>query len=151
MAQRLAEMMLLAKNNHAGQKYGEHDYFDYHILGVLSILTTLNEFKESGAGMMEDMMIVAVGHDIIEDTDITSENLVELGFDTFIINQIQFLSRDNQTSKERYIQLINKHPVAHAVKKADTLFNLNESLKINDQKRIKKYSEQLAKLSIVRH
>lgn len=51
----------LAKKIHKGQKYGKHDYFDYHVMNVY------NRVKSKGYGY--EYQIVALLHDTIEDTD----------------------------------------------------------------------------------
>ena len=55
----------LSKESHQGQKYGPHDYFDYHIKGVVNSLIE-HQFSEV-------YIITALLHDSVEDTPLTLE------------------------------------------------------------------------------
>lgn len=60
----------LAKYFHSGQKYGDYDYFEYHLRGVVELLSEV-----SLSPVKEDMIVVAFLHDTLEDTSCTYETL----------------------------------------------------------------------------
>ena len=66
-----------------------------------------------------DEMIVAVLHDVIEDTDITIEYLTDAGFDNYIIESIIDLTRLKDEDYFSYIHRLAKNKLARKVKVAD--------------------------------
>lgn len=143
----LLRVMVLAQKGHKGQKYGEHDYFEFHILGVLSTLMTVDLFVKATESAKEAMMIVAIGHDLLEDTSLTALELRRLNFSEGVIGAIELLTRTPEVSKEQYIENIKQDNIARAVKIADTIFNLKQSVAIEDTRRINKYRAQLDRLT----
>lgn len=134
----LSEVYKLVKEAHTGQKYGKHDYM-YHINQVYSCVS---DFVDD-----TDVDAIALCHDLLEDTEVTYIELVELiGVNN--ANSVKLLSKNYCVpySYEKYIHLIKTDKKALIVKKADTLCNLTESVKLNDIKRIKKYTKQLEML-----
>lgn len=132
----------LARKAHKGQYYGDQDYYTGHILKVTQKLTDVVMCCDD-----EDSEIVATLHDIVEDTDVTLSNLAFIhGFDSRIIDAVDAITkRDNETRKE-YIKRCKNNAIAHRVKIADTLANLEASVASCDAWRVKKYSKQLIEL-----
>ena len=129
----------LSKHFHKGQKYGEHDYYAYHILGVVKTLELVA--KE----VTEDMIIVALLHDVLEDTTCglgTLENIFNLN----ICNAVLRLSNITTHDYSSYIEHVLGHGVARIVKYADSLFNHQECVKVGDMKRAEKYQRNLQQM-----
>ena len=63
--------------------------------------------------------VVALLHDIIEDTDVTSEQLEEAGMSEFVIKAVLCLTRKNGEPYEDFILRAAKNPIAREVKIAD--------------------------------
>ncbi len=87
---------------------------------------------------------VAVLHDVIEDTNITRDRLVELGVSTLVVQHVEVLTRDSKDSYEAYIDRIVQYPVVIPIKIADLEDNMDlktitRSLKQSDMERLKKY------------
>lgn len=87
--------------------------------------------------------VVALLHDVIEDTDVTPEQLEELGFSEFVIKAVLCLTRHDGETYEDFIQRAANNPVAREVKIADLednmdLRRLNE-VKEEDIERTEKY------------
>lgn len=124
---------------HKDQKYGEHDYWTRHVCAV--------ERKTKELFNTDlDLMIVAQLHDNLEDSDeFDSEYLVKV-FGVEITDAIISITKDKNESRNQYIERVKKNKLALKVKICDTVCNLEESIKIQDSKRIIRYSEQLARL-----
>ena len=75
----------------------------------------------------QDKTIVALLHDVIEDTDVTYDNLREHGFSEEIINSIRLLTKTKDTKLDVYFENIKADPVARAVKIADLTHNTDKS------------------------
>lgn len=127
----------LSRHFHKGQKYGEHDYFDYHITGVLNTL-----YQVSKEYPTEEMIIVALLHDVLEDTECTWETLQNI-FGSDVAEYVDCLSYVKGYDKDRYLRNISICPVTRIVKYADSLFNYNECIKDGMFKRAKKYKYNL--------
>jgi (p)ppGpp synthase/HD superfamily hydrolase len=73
----------------------------------------------------EDSTIVALLHDVVEDSDITIEELEAEGFRPHVIEAIDLLSRKKGQSYNDYIWKIKPNSLARKVKIADLEHNLD--------------------------
>ena len=129
----------LSKHFHKGQKYGEHDYYEHHIFGVVKTLDLVA--KE----LTEDMIIVALLHDVLEDSDCEYETLENI-FNFNICDSVLRLSKISSYDQSDYIEGILYSDTARIVKYADSLFNHQECVKGGDMKRAEKYQRNLKEL-----
>ena len=91
-------------------------------------------------------MIVAQLHDNLEDSyEFDSEYLYKV-FGVEITDAVIAITKDKNESRNQYIERVKQNDLALKVKICDTICNIEESIKIQDVKRIVRYSEQLAKL-----
>ncbi len=91
----------------------------------------------------EKTTVVALLHDVLEDTDITEEDLRNYGFAEEIISTLLLLTRNDEEDYFAYINKIKKDPDARAVKLADLKHNSDlsrlDSVDQNALKRFEKY------------
>ena len=91
--------------------------------------------------------IVALLHDVIEDTDVTPEMMEEMDFSEFIIKAVVCLTRREGESYEDYVRRAARNPIAREVKMADLEDNMNlnrlPEVSEEDLRRLKKYREAL--------
>ena len=127
----------LSRHFHKGQKYGEHDYFEYHIFGVLKTL-----YQVSKEHTTEEMVIVALLHDVLEDTECTWDTIENI-FGESVLRSVAILTKVEFLSPDDYIERIIRHKTPRLVKYADSLFNYNECIKDGNLKRAKKYKHNL--------
>lgn len=90
-------------------------------------------------------------HDVLEDTDLTADDLYLLGVDDSVINRVSVLTRVDGVGYKNYIKKIKKYAkinndkIILAVKISDLNDNLNVSrlkvLQSDDFCRLKKYME----------
>lgn len=73
----------------------------------------------------EEEMIVAVLHDVIEDTNITEEDLKVKGFSKQIIDALKLLTHPNHEHYMDYIKRISSNSLATQIKLADLSDNIN--------------------------
>jgi (p)ppGpp synthase/HD superfamily hydrolase len=110
------EMRLLAKAAHKDQtrRDGITPYFEGHV--------------ERVASAVEDRLKpIALGHDLIEDTDITIEDLIRLGYPPYIIRAIDLLTHKEGVPNSVYWAGIASNHDATYVKIADIKHNLSDS------------------------
>ena len=95
----------------------------------------------------EDTTIVALLHDVVEDTEITLDDLKSYGFSDEVIEALSLLTHDNKVTYSDYIKKVATNDIARAVKKADLMHNsdLNrlENITEKDIKRVEKYKKSL--------
>lgn len=71
----------------------------------------------------EESVCVALLHDVVEDTNITFEDLIEEGFNTDIINALKLLTHIDDIPYMTYVTNIKNNPLAKKVKLADLKHN----------------------------
>lgn len=69
---------------------------------------------------------VALLHDVVEDTNITIEQLEKV-FPKEVTEALKLLTHDDNTDYFEYIRAIKKNPIAKTVKMADLLHNSDQS------------------------
>lgn len=103
----------------------------------------------------ERLRIVALLHDVLEDTDITEEYLRER-FDTEIVGAVVALTRKENESYQDFILRLSDNKMAREVKKADIKHNLSKAevyhpenpiRQRQHEKRVKRYQDALAFLN----
>jgi len=129
----------LSKHFHKGQMYGEHDYYEYHILGVVKTLHLIA--KE----VTEDMIIVALLHDVLEDSPCSYETIENI-FGTWIADNVKRLSKLGVWNFIYYMDEICRFDTTRVVKYADSFFNHQECVKSGYTERAKKYENNLREL-----
>ncbi len=101
------------------------------------------------AEQMDDEIstICALLHDVLEDTDITFENLLKMGFPQDVIMVLKLLTHEDSVPYMEYIEKISTNPIAKKVKIADLKHNSDITrLNIIDEKdkiRCEKYKKAL--------
>lgn len=98
----------------------------------------------------EHEVIVALLHDVVEDSDITMEDLAAAGFPQDVLDAIRLLTRDKETPYLEYIAHLKENPLAKKVKMADLRHNSDvtrlEGIDAEAGKRLKKYGAALQML-----
>lgn len=103
------------------------------------------------AGKMkeEELKIAAVLHDVLEDSDITAEELLKNGFPREIVEAVQVLTykKTDPGTYEEYIARVAKNRMARAVKISDIRHNMDltriQNPNEKDRKRCEKYQRAL--------
>lgn len=92
----------------------------------------------------EKACVVALLHDIVEDTDITLDDLKEMKFDSEIVDAVDAITRrEDETKYFDFIERVKKNDIARIVK----IYDLEDNMDITrlnmfgdyEQKRLKKY------------
>jgi len=91
----------------------------------------------------QDEKIIALLHDVIEDSDITLNQLENDGFPESITKRVFILTRQHHQTYEEYIETVKQDTVATSVKLADLEDNMDrtrlKTLTPKDEERLKKY------------
>ena len=98
----------------------------------------------------EETTVVALLHDVVEDTDYTLEDLKNMGFGEAVTDALALLTHDDAVEYMDYVRAIKGNPIAKAVKLADLRHNSDISrLDVVDEKslaRREKYRKAIALL-----
>ncbi len=127
----LDRAIMLAAKAHLGQldRYGKP-----YILHPLRIMTKMNH---------DDEIMVAILHDVVEDTEITLSDLREEGFAEQIVHAVDCISKREDEAYADYIERTIKSQLAVKVKIADLEDNMDirrmPELGEKDLLRLKKY------------
>ncbi len=71
----------------------------------------------------ENSTVVALLHDVVEDTEYTFEDLQKLGFNDVVIEALKLLTHDDAVPYMEYVKAIKRNKTARAVKLADLKHN----------------------------
>ena len=130
--------MIIAYNAHMNQFDRANVPYIYHPIHLAEQMDNENE------------CIVALLHDVVEDTDITFEQL-EKEFPTEVIQALKLLTHDKNVDYMDYIEKIKKNSIAKKVKIADITHNSDETrldeITPNDITRREKYKKALELLN----
>lgn len=98
----------------------------------------------------EDTTIVALLHDVIEDTDYTFDDLKTFGFDDVIIDALKLMTHDESVPYMEYVMAIKTNPIARAVKLADLQHNSDLSrLDVIDEKALKRKDKYMEAIKLL--
>ena len=99
----------------------------------------------------EQTVIVALLHDVVEDTPLTFDDLLEMGFPKEVIEVLKLLTHEDSVPYMDYVKKIATNPTAKKVKIADLNHNSDltrmDEVGEKDLKRKEKYSQALAILT----
>lgn len=144
LEEQLTHALVLASLAHDKQVDKAGMPYILHPLWVMSVVDTLEE------------KVVAVLHDVVEDTDLTLLDLSQAGFDAMVVEAIDILSRRRKETYAKYIDRIaeSNNKVAINVKISDLYHNSNVGrLKDPTEKdffRVEKYELALQRLRTVK-
>jgi (p)ppGpp synthase/HD superfamily hydrolase len=139
----LEDAIALAAGWHRGQRYPSLTGEPY-ILHPLRVMLQLNS---------EEARIVAVLHDVLEDTACSMGELRRAGYSESVIEALDRLTRRDGEAYEAYIERITEDTLARQVKLADLTDNLANNRQLADVstrrdvwERITRYERAIARL-----
>lgn len=131
----LGKMLVIATNAHAGQFDRGGAPYILHPLKVMHYLKSDDE----------ELMVMALGHDVIEDTDVTYADLREAGISERAIRGIAALTKLPGQTLAEYKEGVFANPDARRVKMADLRHNTDirrlKGVTEKDIARMAKYHE----------
>lgn len=129
----LNKMLVLATNKHSGQYDKGGQPYILHPLKVMYYLKTDDE----------ELQCIALGHDLVEDTDLTFKELKELGFSDRIIDGVRCLTKMPGETFDDYKDRVKSNKDSILVKMQDLRHNSDirrlKGVTEKDVKRIEKY------------
>lgn len=126
----------IAKAAHAGQTdKGGVPYIQH----PLAVAEAMNSEEETAAALL---------HDVIEDTELTADDLLQRGVPQRVVTAVVKLTRKEGTPYLHYVEALRDDPIAVAVKMADLkqnsdLSRLGHPPGERDLKRLEKYQRAL--------
>lgn len=98
----------------------------------------------------EQTTIVALLHDVIEDTDYTFDDLKTNGFDDVIIDALKLMTHDESVPYMAYVTEIKTNPIARAVKLADLQHNSDLSrLDVIDERALERKDKYIEAIKLL--
>ena len=108
----------LIKEKHGTQKRKQGTPYYLHPVTVCSFLAEKN--------FPIDYLITALFHDLLEDTNTTYEEILQIS-NAKVAEAVRILTKEKNYDMSNYIKRINKNDIAKMVKLADRLHNLSEA------------------------
>jgi (p)ppGpp synthase/HD superfamily hydrolase len=134
----LTQAIEIATKAHAGQIDKAGQPYISHPLAVMAKMDK------------PETKIVAVLHDVIEDSDVTIADLIDQGFPSLITEAIAAITKLDAELYEDYILRVKSNAIACEVKIADIKHNMDLSRianpTIKDFQRLEKYQKVLPQL-----
>ena len=133
------ELIVTARNfaqmAHTGQfrRDGKTPYFQ-HVDGVARLVKP----------QKPEYIATAYLHDVIEDTNYSSVDLLKIGMPMIVVDAVLLLTKFDHQPYEEYLKDVKENVIARAVKIADMTYNLNDT---PSQKQIDKYNKGLEYLN----
>ncbi|EEY34600.1 hypothetical protein [Pseudoleptotrichia goodfellowii] len=113
----------------AGKRYVYHPIY---------VMLNVKGYKEK---------VVALLHDIVEDTDVTIDKLKKAGFSKEIVKAVEVITKKKNQEYFRYLTKVKNNKIAKSVKIEDLKHNMNlkriKNISGKDYKRFEKYKEAL--------
>ena len=98
----------------------------------------------------EDTTVVALLHDVVEDTHYTLEDLAAMGFSRQVLDAIGLMTHADGVPYMDYVAKIKENPIARAVKLADLRHNSDltrlDTVDDKAKARAQKYAQAIALL-----
>lgn len=139
LEEQLEEAIKLVSIEHYSQRDKENKPYIFHLLYVMN---NIDDLKAK---------IVAILHDILEDTDITRNDLLNYGFSKDIVIAVEVLTKPKNQKYMEYIENIKCNNIARKVKIIDLKHNMDltrlSEISDKDLKRTMKYLEAYKRLS----
>ena len=99
----------------------------------------------------EEEKAVALLHDVIEDSPVSAEGLLQAGLPETVVTAVQVLTKKKEQDYQTYLETVKKNPLARVVKLADLEHNSDlsrlSSITEKDRERLKKYKKAIDFLS----
>lgn len=135
----------MAMEWHDGQLYGEKAYIT-HIADVEHKVIFLYKDDDD----IDLLRFIACLHDLFEDTECTEDEVrARLGrYEALddLIEALHAITKQKYEKREEYLIRCSANKLALKVKLADTLCNLEHSVRTGEERRILKYTNQINKL-----
>ncbi len=130
----------IAMEAHRGQKDGAGNPYILHPLRMMFAVPTESE------------KLVAILHDVVEDSDWTLKDLAKEGFPKKILDAVDSLTRrDDKETYDEFVGRARKNPIAVRVKMADLADNMDVrrtgKVAAKDLKRFQKYYRAWQKIA----
>ena len=134
------KMIRLAVKGHAGQFDRGGNPYILHVLKVMDNLHTDDE----------ELQCIAVGHDLIEDTRISSKEMLRQGISPRVVTAIEMLTKEKGQTDDEYLDVILSNIDCMRVKRADLQHNSDirrlKGIRPKDIARIIKYHDMWLKI-----
>lgn len=129
----------LSQHSHAGQKYGNQDYFLFHVEPVVKSLQL--------QGFSDSYIIVAYLHDVVEDTSVTIETIYNL-FGPVIGDAVKAITKIKGVDRADYLAICAKNKIARVVKFHDAVCNGSNCILHKDSARFNYYIDTISQLKV---
>ena len=124
----------IANEAHKNQRRRSGEPYIIHPVAVAKILCDM--------GMDVDSLCAALLHDVVEDTEITLDDLRKEGFPEEVIEALSLMTHADGVPYDDYIKALKTNPIAVKVKLADLTHNSNpDRLETIDERMLQRFEK----------
>ena len=131
----------IAENAHLNWMYRNEPYIN-HVKRVYRRVVK----NVTSLDVLRDAKIVAILHDVVEDSDVSLEEIEEV-FGKRIRNAVQHISRNEGEVYSDYISRVGENSISKIVKVCDILENLSQCDRVENKKLVERYEKSLVQLA----
>lgn len=121
--------LIYAAEKHRHQMRKDGSPYIYHPIAVAQLVHT------AGHGLK--YQIVALLHDVLEDTSATEEEIAIFGDE--ILQAVKAISREENESNEDYVDKLLRNKIAKTIKSCDVVHNMFDTLLCDDREWVRLY------------
>ncbi len=92
---------------------------------------------------------VALLHDVVEDTEVTLEELETAGFPKEVVEAVGLMTRDKETNYLDYVRRLKSNPIAKKVKLLDLAHNTDPTRLVEDKEKSASLLDRYAKAKAI--
>lgn len=138
----------IASAAHAGQADKSGLPYSFHPLAVARIVQEIPSFQLLTEEVQSELIDVALLHDVLEDTDVSEEELRSHDISPVVVDMVKILTHGLEEDRKDYIRRVALHPLARIVKLADLAHNsspsrLDQLDEITKERLSKKYAADI--------
>lgn len=109
----IKKALFIMLSGHYGQKDKAQEAYFYHPITVATMLQHCQM----------EVILTALLHDVLEDSDFSAEDLRNAGFPQSLIEAVEAMTKAHHESKTSYLMRVKLNPIALKVKTADAYHN----------------------------
>lgn len=144
----IMKALTLAKLAHTNQKYGEKDYFSYHIVNVITRVKTALELENYTEEHKLNIIITSILHDVVEDSGFNIEIIKNI-FNEEVYNAVKAITYLKGTeSRDAYYNRVLNNNIATFVKLHDAYENSHNCYLEHNVQRAERYQRLIQMLKI---
>jgi (p)ppGpp synthase/HD superfamily hydrolase len=148
MGDLMMKAIIIAATAHKEQVDKGGNPYIFHCMKVMnSVYEAINKYVTMSDDDKEDYLIVAVMHDVIEDSPHKLEDFIPSGFSRHALEALDAITKRPHETRKEYLKRVKMNEIARFVKIHDLIDNTNldrlKSITLGDYIRQEQYANEI--------